>query len=256
MLSLVRTQLEQLPESERADAAIGTLKRLFLNDFYLFSRFFLCYKDITKAAHSEMISVFESRATRKIIVEPRGSFKSTLGSVSYPLWRLLRNPNLAILLDSELYTNSKNFLREIKSNVDSERMRIFFGDQIGKKWDESEITIKARTQNRKEASITCGGVGTVKTGQHYDLIIYDDLNSYENSETPEKCEKIINHVRYGFSLLNPGGEMVWIATRYAERDAVGYLLKEILDEPLLAEGKLQLKPQGEKPLEKSSLLGE
>ena len=202
-----------------------------------------------------MIGVFESRATRKIIVEPRGTFKSTLGSVAYPIWRLLRDPNLTILLDSELYTNSKNFIREIKGNLDSERMRLFFGEQKGSKWDEAEITIKTRTRNIKEASITAGGVGTTKVGQHYGLIIADDLNSPQNSETPEKCQKVIDHIRYNMNILNPGGEYVFIGTRYAERDGIGFLLKEILGEHKLAEGKLELQTE---PIAKADglILGE
>jgi hypothetical protein len=240
MLSLVKSQLDKLPRSEQAQAAIVLLKRLFLKDFYLFSKYFLYYKDIDKDVHGQFISVFESKATRKIVVMPRGTFKSTLGSVAYPIWTLLRNPNATILLDSELYTNSKNFIREIKGNLDSERMRLFFGDQVGPKWDETEIIVKTRTQNLKEASITAGGVGTTKVGQHYSMIIADDLNSPQNSETPEKCQKVIDHMRYNLNILNPGGEYLFIGTRYAERDVIGFLLKEILGEHKLAEGKLEL----------------
>ena len=239
MLDLVKKQIESLPKEERVEAAIGLLRKLFISNFYLFSKFFLFYKDITKDTHEQFIKVFESKATRKIVVMPRGTFKSTLGSVSYPIWRLLRDPNLTILLDSEIYTNSKNFIREIKGNLDSERMRAFFGDQVGSKWDESEIIVKPRTANRKEASITAGGLGTTKVGQHYDLIIADDYNSPQNSETPEKCKKVIDHVRYNLNILNPGGEYLFIGTRYAERDVIGFLLKDILGETKLAEGKLE-----------------
>jgi hypothetical protein len=254
MLSLVKEQLEKLPRSEQAEAAIGLLRKLFLQDFYLFSKFFLYYKDIDKDVHGQFISVFESKATRKIVVMPRGTYKSTIGSVCYPIWRLLREPNLTILLDSELYTNSKNFIREIKGCFDSERMRMFFGDQVGSKWDETEIIIKSRTQNIKEASITAGGVGTTKVGQHYSLIIGDDLNSPQNSETPEKCQKVIDHMRYNLNILNPGGEYVFIGTRYAERDVIGFLLKEILGEHKLAEGKLELTT--ETLVKDESILGE
>jgi hypothetical protein len=111
---------------------------------------------------------------------------------------------------------------------------------MGGKWGESEITISTRKRNRKEASITVGGIGTVKVGQHYDMIIGDDYNSPTNSDTPEKCQKVIDHVRYNLNILNPGGEYVFIGTRYAERDVIGFLLKEILDEPHLAEGKMRL----------------
>ncbi len=215
-----------------------------LNDFFFFSRVFLGYRDLERAVHGQFIQVFESSAPRKIVVMPRGSFKSTLGSVAYPLWRLSRDPNVTVLLDSELYTNSKNLLREIRQHLQSEKYTAVFGDQIGKPWGESEITVQGRTRNRKEASITVGGIETTKVGQHYDLIIGDDYNSPTNSDTPEKCEKVISHVRYNLNILNPGGEYVFIGTRYAERDVFGWLFKEVLAESHLAEGKLKLADKG------------
>jgi len=215
-----------------------------LDDFFYFSKEFLGYKDLDKDVHGQFINVFESEAPRKIVVMPRGTFKSTLGSVSYPIWRLLRDPNLTILLDSELYSNSKNFIREIKGHLQGERIAELFGSQVGGKWDEGEVIIKSRTANRKEASITAGGLGTTRVGQHYDLIIGDDYNSPQNSETPEKCQKVIDHVRYNLNILNPGGEYLLIGTRYAERDVIGFFLNDILAEKKLAEGKLEMTTPG------------
>jgi hypothetical protein len=236
----ILSKIEQLPADEQSGTALKVLREFYLNDFFFFSKRFLQYKDLEWDVHGQFIKVFESKADRKIVVMPRGTFKSTLGSVAYPIWRLLRDPNLTILLDSELYSNSKNFLREIKGHLESSRMNKIFGPQVGPKWDEGEVIIKGRTRIRKEASITVGGIGTTKVGQHYDLIIGDDYNSPQNSETPEKCQKVIDHVRYNLNILNPGGEYLFIGTRYAERDVIGFFLGEILGEKNLAEGKLEL----------------
>lgn len=232
--------IKDAPIGQRAAPAQMALRKIYLGNFFLFAKVFLEYKELEEDVHSEAIRVFESKATRKIVVLPRGSFKSTLGSVAYPIWRLLRDPNLTVLLDSELYTNSKNFLREIKGHFQSEKMERIFGQQVGLKWDEGEIIVKGRTKNIKEASITVGAIGTTKVGQHYQLIIGDDYNSQQNSETPEKCLKVINHTRYNLNILNPGGEYLWIATRYAERDIMGFLFNDVLGEKYLAEGKLKL----------------
>ena len=216
------------------------LKAECLENFFYFAKDFLGYKDLEWGVHGQFISVFESGAPRKLVVMPRGTFKSTLGSVAYPIWRLLRNPDLTILLDSELYSNSKNFIREIKGHLQSERMTRLFGDQVGDKWDEGEIILKTRRQNIKEASITAGGLGTTKVGQHFGLIIADDMNSPQNSENVEKCQKVIDHMRYSLNILNPGGEYLIIGTRYHERDLIGFCLKDILGEDKLAEGHLEL----------------
>lgn len=210
------------------------------NDHLLFSKYGLGYKDVNWHTHGEAITVLESDAQRKILVLPRGTFKSSLACVAYPMRRLEQNPNLTILLDSELFTNSKNFLREIKGHYTSKRFVDIFGDRVGSKWGESEITLSTRTENRKEASITVGAIGTTKVGQHYDMIIGDDYNSPKNSSDPEKCQKVIDHVRYNLNILNPGGEYVFVGTRYAELDVIGWLLKSILEEPHLADGQMIL----------------
>lgn len=231
--------VEVLPPEVAGLHALEGFKELLRSDFLAYCRHALGMLDVNWRTHGEAIQALEAHAARKVLVLPRGTFKSSLGCVAYPMWRLERNPDMTILLDSEIFNNSKNFLREVKGHYASETYRRLFGARVGKKWGESEITIAPRLRNRKEASITVGGIGTVKVGQHYDLIIGDDYNSPSNSDTPEKCAKVIDHVRYNLNILNPGGEYVFIGTRYAERDVIGFLLKEILGETHLAEGKMQ-----------------
>lgn len=230
---------------EQYSVAVEGLRQHWLNDLFDFTKDCLGYKHFEHEVHDEMVRVCESEAHRKLIVEPRGTFKSTLGSVAYPIWRLLRDPDLTILLDSELYSNSKNFLREIKTHLESETITRFFGPQVGSKWDEGEIILKTRTKNIKEASITVGGLGTTKIGQHFSIIIGDDYCSPQNTETVEKCQKVIDHVKYNMAILNPGGEYMLIGTRYAERDILGFFLNDVLEEKHLAEGKLKLALPGE-----------
>lgn len=232
------TKLEKLNTGEQARALSEMIKELVVSDFFLFAKHILGYKDLEWAVHGECVRALESDAKRKLVVLPRGSFKSSLGSVAYPIWRLLRDPDITILLDSELYTNSKNLLREIKGHLASSSFIRIFGDLSGTKWDEGEIIVSTRQRNRKEASITVGGIETTKVGQHYDLIIGDDYNSAQNSDTPEKCQKVVDHFKYNLNILNPGGEYLIIGTRYAELDVIGFLLSTVLEEKYLAEGKL------------------
>jgi hypothetical protein len=231
-------KLEKLSPSDQINAVSGMIRELATQDFFIFCKHVLGYKDMEWDVHGPSIKALESDAKRKLIVMPRGTFKSSEGSVAYPMWRLERDPNLTILIDSEVYTNSKNFLREIKGHYTSARYMAVFGERVGPKWDEGEIILSTRTKIRKEASITVGGIETVKVGQHYDVIIGDDYNSAQNSDTPEKCQKVIDHFKYNLNILNPGGEYVVIGTRYAELDVIGFLLSTVLEEKYLAEGKL------------------
>ena len=110
---------------------------------------FMGYKDVTPNTHRPLIKALESPITRKLICVPRGSLKSSIGCVAYPIWLLLNNPNLRILIDSELFSNSATFLREIKGHLQSDELISLFGEFKTKTWNEDEIVIKQRTKIQK-----------------------------------------------------------------------------------------------------------
>lgn len=218
-------RLNSLPPAAKLNAGKQMICHIFRNSLFLTATKLLGYKDVNWRTHGEMIHALEAHTKRKLLVMPRGTFKSSLGSVAYPIWCLLRDPNERILIDSEVYTNGKNFLREISSHLLSERMTDLFGSFRGPVWNEGEIIIAQRNRVSKEASITASGIGAEKTGQHYDRIVMDDLNSPSNSATPEGRNKVINHYRYNMAILEPHGTAAIIGTRYAANDAIGFVLQ-------------------------------
>ncbi len=205
------------------------VKDEFRDSLYLTAKILCGYKDITKYTHGDIVMTLESDSQRKLIVAPRGSFKSSLGVTAYCIWLLINHPNIRIFISSETYVNAKNFLREIKAILKSKQFVDIFGDIEGSRWGESEITINTRTKIIKEASITVGSVGVIKVGQHFDVMLLDDMNSNKNSSSPENCQKIIDYYRYLISILEPEGTISVTATRYAALDLPGHLLEnEIL----------------------------
>ena len=227
---------EAIQEIIKQNAQREALREMIKSSLFILAKFFLGYKDITWATHGQVIEALESPAKRKMIVMPRNTFKSSLACVAFPIWRLLKNYDETILVDSELYTNSKNFLREIRGHLESPMLVDLFGEFKSRTWGEAEIIIKQRTTPSPQASITVGGIGTTKVGQHYGLWVGDDYNSPDNSDTPDKCQKVINHFRYNLNILKPDGEAVIIGTRYSENDVIGWLLRDFLDEKKLSEG--------------------
>ena len=218
-----------LSENETIYAHRWAVQDHYRQSLYRTCKGLLQYKDVNIDTHSGTIKALQSDTKRKLIVLPRGSLKSSICTVAYPIWLLLNNPNLRILIDTELFTNSTTYLREIKAHLENTSVTDIFGEFKTKTdWTQSTITIAQRTHPYKESSIVCGGVGTVKVGQHYDVIIGDDYNSSSNSETPEGLDKIIRHYKYNQSILEPTGVYVIVGTRYNSRDIPGYILEEEL----------------------------
>lgn len=219
---------DALSRAKPAVARAAILKRmgeLYRASLYKTAKHLCGYADVNVLTHGQMIAALEAPTKRKLIVMPRGTFKSSVGVVAYAVWLIINNPNIRILIDSEKYENSKNFIREIKGKLTEKRASDIFGSFQSKSgWNEGEITVAQRTRNLKEATVTASGIGAGKTGQHYDVILWDDLNTEENSQSAEMRQKIIRHYRMNISILEPDGIMSGTATRYAVDDVVGHIL--------------------------------
>lgn len=221
-------RLDKLPKIVAIKGLRSIRADLFADDLFVLCRYGLRFKDVTWKTHGPIIEILEAPSNRKLIVVPRGTLKSTIACVGYPIWRLLRNPNERVLIDSEIYTNSKNFIREIKGHLESESLTSLYGNFKTNNWNEGEITIAQRSQIYKESSITASGIGATKVGQHYTVICGDDYNSNHNSMTVEGRQKVIDHFRYNISILEPGGTYVITCTRYAEDDIAGFILQNLV----------------------------
>lgn len=201
------------------------LQLAYQESLYYTAKYLCGYSGINERTHGDTIHALEASSTRKLIVLPRGTFKTSIAVMAYSIWNVIRNPNIRILIDSELWTLSRNSLREIKEHIKGERFQRTFPGWKLTLDNQAEMIVSARTIPRKEPTITSSGIGAGKTGSHYDLIIADDLNSPINSAKPELAEQVINHYRYYISLLDPGGTIVVIGTRYSELDLIGFILK-------------------------------
>ncbi len=166
---------------------------------------------------------------KKLILMPRGSFKSSLVTIGYSLHEILRDPNIRILIDGETFNNARKFLREIKGHIEyGSVFREKFGDLVKSEppgWTDSEIIIRTRTKNLKEPTITTSGIDVVKVGMHYDLIICDDLVSQLNITTRDQLDKVIDHYKLILSLLEPKGRLIIIGTPWDFSDLYGYVQK-------------------------------
>lgn len=221
-----------LPHTPEVQAATlkELLRRQFRSSLYATTKHLLGYKDVNWRTHGDVFRALEASTRRKLIVMPRGTFKSSICSVAFPIWLLLRDPDLRILIDSELYTNSKNFLREISGHLLGGDVASLFGEFRGSTWNEGEILIAQRKRVVKEASLTASGMGAGKTSQHFDVIICDDLNSPDNSGTIEMRQKVVAHYRYNQAILEPQGTLVVVGTRYSADDVPGMILRnEVAD---------------------------
>lgn len=173
----------------------------------------------------------------------RGAGKSTICTIAFAIWLLCLDRNLRIIIASKSLTNAQGFLKEIKGHLEGnvkliETFGPFFDPRTVEKWDSTEIEVLGRTKKRKEASITCVGVGSTIVSKHYDVMLPDDLVDEENSRTKHMRDK--THTWY-YQTLKPTleppaadvphrGELHMLGTCYHFGDLYAHLLAHEMKE--------------------------
>jgi len=205
-----------------------------LNDLFYFEKRICGYSKMEEQPHRESCALLEDRTKRhKLYLGPRGCYKTTQVSQGYPVQKICKNPNIRILLDSVSLSNSKKNIGVVQDQLQyNDRVIDLYGAHYSKNqiWNTEEFVSALRTnKNLKEPTVTAGGIEKIMIGQHFDLIIADDLHDVNNCKTVEQIEKVKQHIKLLFPLLDPGGEMIIAGTRWNYTDAFSMLLGDTED---------------------------
>ncbi len=213
-----------------------TARQLCKASLFHTAKYGLKMSDINWRTHGDLISSLEVLGSKDgngeiidsaMAVMPRGTFKSSIVSVAYPIWRLTQDPNRRLMIDSATYELSTKLVGEIAQHLEGEIMTRLFGTFKSRgDWSSQSLTIAQRTVVHKDPSVMASGVGATKTGAHVHEMICDDLNIDKNSTTPELRDKVWRHFQMGHAILDPGGFSIIAATRYSSDDIIGRVLTE------------------------------
>lgn len=178
--------------------------------------------------HDDLVKTVDSPGDRKLILLPRGHQKSVTVSVAWVVQQILKDPNIRIMIVSSTWKLSKDLLHQIKSVLTQTALKDIFGDFSTNqtRWTTEFIDVAQRTRHSKDPTISTAGIDTGKTGSHVDLLIFDDVVDPQNSATPEQINKTIDAYKDCLPLLDAGGRIIVIGTRYAMQDLYGYLIEK------------------------------
>jgi predicted phage terminase large subunit-like protein len=142
--------------------------------------------------HREIYKNLSDDSIKRLLAASfRGSAKSTLVSLIYPMWRLAfkkEDEDLFIIIVSEAQGQSINFLNRIKYHLERSRtFRLLFGDfsqTTAKRWTQNDIILANGTR------IVALGTGqrirgAIEGDTRPNVIILDDIESELNAATPE-----------------------------------------------------------------------
>lgn len=240
-----------------------------------FSREVLGYTDIEESVHGELCrhledaywgrgewKTDENAVRRYLFLLPRGTFKTTIATVCFPIWIFCQNDpkligeeqgpvwsappsfngklgyNQRILLGSEIEFNATRFLQNIRDQLIScEPLRDLFGNLVPQKrteglWTASQANVIWRMDMRaKEANLTVTSMDGNPVGGHYDIGIMDDMISDKTVTNDEQIIQSIDWYRRMLPVFQEGNGsvLIFVGTRWHDKDLYGHFIEEEKD---------------------------
>lgn len=156
---------------------------------------------------------------------PRGHLKTAMITKGFTIQSILRDPNVRVLIANQVWDKSREMLYEIKQMLsDKSDLPKIFGDFVSERWREDDIVVRQRTKALAAPTVGTSGVEAELTSSHYDIIILDDLQGEKNFQTPEQREKVKRYYRSMIDLIEPGGLIIVVGTRWHLDDIYQYII--------------------------------
>jgi predicted phage terminase large subunit-like protein len=180
--------------------------------------------------HKRMAAAFERVArgeTKRLIINmPPRHTKSEFASYLLPAWFLGNFPQKKIIQTSHTAELAVGFGRKVRNLVDSDTFtEVFPGVGL-----QADSKAAGRWNTNQRGDYFAIGVGGAVTGKGADILIIDDPHSEQEAAmaatNPEVYDKVYEWYTSGpRQRLQPGGAIVIVMTRWAQRDLTGQVLK-------------------------------
>lgn len=196
----------------------------------------LGFKDIDPVLHWDMCKQWEHEARDKLLLCPRGTFKTSIFTIAGSIFEIINNPNIRILVSNATLSNAKLILKGIKDHfIHNEYFRTLYPDfcpevNAGKKsfrefGTQEEFRVMNQRPGIRESTVEINSVDGNVVSRHYELHIGDDLVNDKNVTTKDQIDKVEGFIRAVYSLLEPGiGRNVLIGTRWHFDDPYGRII--------------------------------
>lgn len=243
--------MTKLNKVSRAKVTREMIRQAAEKDLWTFARLVhpeRLYGDLHKKCY-RFLQKFDS--PNALLLLPRGHLKSHMIAV-YTAWRITIEPSLTTLYVSATSTLAEAQLYAIKNTMTNDIYRSYWPEMINleegqrERWTANEITVdhpKRKAEGVRDVTILAAGLTTNTTGHHADLILSDDVVVPRNAYTEEGRRLVAAAMSQMASILNTGGSIVGVGTRYHTRDQYS-LWKDQTFEEYNDEGELT----GVKPL--------
>ncbi len=164
--------------------------------------------------HKKMLdflyNVWQSPNHKGLLMAFRHSGKSTIVGI-FAACVLYLHPETRILVLSAHTTLAARMVSHIKNIIENHPLCSDLIPESKKEWASNKLTVN-RPVGIREPSVVCQGIHGNITGMRADLIICDDVEVPNTSNTQQKRAALRERLRELDFILSPNGTMIYIGT--------------------------------------------
>lgn len=233
-----------------------------LGSLFYFAKAVLDFRDLSPGMHWYMCSTMENDIIKQVQEWPRGHLKTTIFSISTPMWwalpftdteeRLMRglgygdewirwmhrahDQNTSTLILSETDDNAERIGKAISNQYSANRLFASLFPEImperSNTWNMSTMMHKRNGGMHQEGTYEMAGVGKALQSRHYPRIIEDDLFGEKALYSPSEAKFTIEFHKklpglYRADAERPGhiGDNLVVGNRWGVNDLNGWIRK-------------------------------
>jgi len=156
---------------------------------------------------------WEHGETRLLLQAFRASGKSRLMGL-FSAWLLCRDPDLRILVLAAESSLSEKMVRTIRKIIERHPLTTALRPNNPDQWASDSFTVNRKRVSR-DPSVLARGLYANITGTRADIIICDDVEVPNTSDTADKREKLRDRLAENRFILTPAGTQIYIGTPHS-----------------------------------------
>lgn len=213
-----------------ASDKLKDLREFYENDLFEFAKYINPTYQYGEIHEQVFRWLTDPEACKKqLILLPRGHLKSHCIAV-WTVWTITRQPWCSIIYVSAGEELAKGQVYAIKRMLTSDQYRLLWPEMINEedskrdKWSAWAINVDHPVRKERGTRDYTLFVRTVKsnaTGLHCSHLVFDDVVVPGNAYSPAGRQEVNGAVSQFASILNPGGEIKAVGTRYHPKDIYG-----------------------------------
>jgi hypothetical protein len=211
-------------------SALAEAREFYENDLYEFAKYInpnYVYGFIHQVVFAWLTKPDASK--KQLILLPRGHLKSHCVAV-WTVWQITRKPWSSIIYVSAGEELAKAQVYSIKNMLTCDEYRLLWPEMINAeeakrdKWTAWSINVdhpERKRRGTRDATLLVRTVKSNATGLHCSDLVFDDVVVPANAYSPAGRTEVRQAVSQFSSVLNPGGTIKAVGTRYHPKDIYG-----------------------------------